>query len=91
MRAASIVQSLLSNYIQQLKCPAQLQTNQSHHGVLRGVTSAIACMYYINVNLHKLTLRFGRWITIAEPEFLVHDSSHNRLQTSHGGQFASQL
>jgi len=49
-RAAAVVQSLLSNYIQQLKCPAHMHTNQSHHGVLHGVTSAIACMYHSGIN-----------------------------------------
>jgi len=51
-RAANIVQSLLTNYNQQLKSPAQLHANQSHHGVLHGVTSAIACVYLVNIYLH---------------------------------------
>lgn len=50
-RAVALVETLLRNYMQQLKCPASLHGSQSQHGRLYGVTSAIASGLWTVVTL----------------------------------------
>jgi hypothetical protein len=78
-RAAPVVNVLLNNYVRQAKCPAQLCAGQAQHGMLYGLTSAVACESFYTILMvfnmfYGFCLVFCLWLIIKtdnQPSYLL--------------------
>lgn len=53
--AAGVVNVLLNNYVRQAKSPAQLRAGQAQHGMLYGLTSAVACELIAVLSIYSIS------------------------------------